>query len=92
MEIDDGGGFAALANAVYWTQDELESGDFKRLIPGLIDVGFLCAEISCISNSMKRSVNSIEKHVIAKVSQIDTLCFLSFIFSQSQFYIICTFQ
>lgn len=34
----DGGGLAALANSVYWTQGEMESGEFKRLIPGLIDV------------------------------------------------------
>lgn len=41
LENDDGGGLAALANDVHWTQDEINSGDFRKIAPGLIDVRIL---------------------------------------------------
>lgn len=38
LESDDGGSLAALATDIYWTQDEIGSGDFAKIAPGLIDV------------------------------------------------------
>lgn len=35
---DDAGGTTGLASNLYWTQDQLFSGDFTELGPGLIDV------------------------------------------------------
>lgn len=37
-EHDDGGSLTELAHGIFWTQDELSSGNFTRLVPGLIDV------------------------------------------------------